>query len=117
MCVEIFKSENKQSYKPELPFEDQIYGCQEVLIDCEPNCPKVAKFLDEVEKICRNGQTLPINIKLADNTNFKLFSKTTQLNKELLLNDIITHAVLIHKNADAKLKELSEICTKGNCGG
>lgn len=117
MCVEIIKSEEQQSYKPNLPFEEQFCGCQEVLIDCtNPKCTKVAKFLDEVEKICKNGQSLPIQIKLADGSNFNLFKKTKQLNHDLLLNDIIGQIALIHKNADNKLKELSEICTKGSCG-
>lgn len=115
MCVEIFGSENKHSYKPELPLSEQICGCQEVLIDCGPNCPKVVKFLDEVEKVYKNGQSLPMQIKLSDNSSLKLFSKIKKLNKELLLNDIIGQAVLIHKNADAKLKELSEMCLKGSC--
>jgi len=117
MCIEIVKSEAQESYKPNLPFEEQICGCQEVLIDCtNPKCSKVAKFLDEVEKICKNGQSLPIQIKLADNSNFSLFKKTKQLNRELLLNDIIGQVVLIHKNADTKLRELSELCAKGQCG-
>ena len=115
MCVEIIKSEEQQSYKPEFPFQEQICGCQEVLIDCHPDCPKVARFLDEVEKICKNGQTLPIHIKLADNSNLKLFKKTKQLNNDLLINDIIGQTVLIHKNTDNKLKELSELCLKGQC--
>lgn len=117
MCVEIYKPESKQSYKPELPFEEQVMGSQEILIDCEPNCPKVAKFLDEVERICKNGQSLPIQIRLADNSNLKLFKKAKQLNQDLLVNDIIGQAVLIHKNADTKLKELSDMCSKGDCGG
>ena len=117
MCVEIIKSECTCSYKPWLPFEEQIKDSKEVFIDCEPTCPKVVKFLDEVEKICRNGQSLPLNIKLSDNLNLKLYSKTKKLNKELLLNDIIGQVALIHKNADDKLKELSELCTKGSCGG
>ncbi len=116
MCVEIFKFDAKQSYNAELPFEDQIKDSKEVLIDCSPDCPKVAKFLGEVEKVCKNGQSLPIKIKLADNTNFKLFNKTKKLNTDLLINDIISHAVLLHKDTDAKLKELSEICMKGSCG-
>lgn len=115
MCVEIFKLDVKQSYKPELPFQEQFIGSDEVLIDCDPDCPKVSKFLDEVEKICRNGQSLPIKIKLADNLSFKLFSKTKKLNRELLVNDIIGQAVLLHKNTDVKLKELSEMCLKGEC--
>ncbi len=115
MCVEIIKLEEQQSYKPELPFVDQIMDSKEILIDCNPDCPKVAKFLDEVEKICRNGQTLPIHIKLADNSNINLFKKTKQLNNDLLINDIIGQTVLIHKNADNKLKELSELCLKGQC--
>jgi hypothetical protein len=117
MCVEILKLDEKQSYKPELPFAEQFVGSSEVLIDCEPNCPKVAKFLDEVEKICRNGQSLPITIRLADNTSLNLFSKTKKLNKELAVNDIVRQMVLVHKNTDDKLKELSEICLKGSCGG
>ena len=117
MCVEIIKYNEQQSYKPELPFEEQFCDCQEVLIDCTPGCPKVVKFLNEVEKICKNGQSLPLNIKLADNTNLKLFSKTKELNKELILNDIIHHAVLFHQDTDNKLKELSEMCLKGNCSG
>lgn len=116
MCVEIFKLDKKESYKPELPFEEQLCGCQEVLIDCGPNCPKVNKFLDEIEKFCKLGQSFPINIKLLDNSNLKLYSKTKQLNKELILNDIVKQAVLIHKNTDNKLKELSDMCMKGKCG-
>ena len=114
MCVEIFKLDNKQSYKPELPFEEQVVGSKEVLIDCEPNCPKVTHFLDEVEKICKNGQYLPFNIKLADNSNFKLFKKVKKLNKEITTSDIISKMVLFHKNADDKLKELSDMCLKGD---
>lgn len=118
MCVEIFKSEEQHSYKPELPLQEQICGCDEVIIDCtNPKCIKVNKFLDEVEKICKNGQSLPIQLKLADNSNLKLYSKTKKLNKELLLNDIVRQAVLIHKNTDDKLKELFDMCSKGNCGG
>jgi hypothetical protein len=113
MCVEILKSEEKQSYKPELPFEDQVRGSKEVLIDCEPSCPKVAKFLDEIVKICKNGQSLPITIRLADNTNIKLFSKIKKLNKELLFNDIVGKLVLLHKNMDTKLQEISEMCLNG----
>lgn len=116
MCVEIIKPENQQSYRPELPFDIQICGCQEVLIDCGTNCHKVSSFLDEVEKICKSGQSLPITIRLADNTDLKLFKKTKQLNHDLLLNDIVSKAVLIHKNADDKLKELYDMCTKGSCG-
>lgn len=117
MCVEIFKSEGKSHYQPELSFEEQLKDSKEVLIDCSPNCPRVERFLNEVEKICKNGQSLPITIRLADNSNFKLFSKTKELNRDLFLNDIIGQAALIHKNADTKLKELSEICSKGSCGG
>lgn len=115
MCVEIIKADDQQSYKPELPFEEQIKGSVEVHIDCEPNCPKVAAFFDEVEKVCKNGQSLPIQIKLIDNNSLKLYSKTKKLNKDLLINDIIKQAVLLNKTADDKLKELSEICLKGKC--
>jgi hypothetical protein len=116
MCVNIIKSDEILSYKPELSFEEQIRDSQEVVIDCNIDCPKVAKFLDEVENICRNGKTLPITLYTTDITRLNLFSKTKRLNNELLLNDIVGQLALIHKNTDVKLKELSDICLKGSCG-
>jgi hypothetical protein len=114
MCVEIIKPEHNVSFKPELPLEEQISGSKEVIIDCEPDCPKVIKFLDEVEKACKYGKTLGIKLKMVGN-NLNLFSKTAKLNKELATNDIISKMALIYDRADKGLAEISNMCKKGNC--
>ena len=114
MCVKIVKSEEKIPYNVSLPLLDQIKGSKEILIDCEPDCPKVIKLMDELETYCKNGSYLPIKLKMVNSNNLKLFKKTKEINKEFELNDIISLMVQFHKKADDKLKELSQICTKGN---
>ena len=115
MCVEIIGPETKFSFKPELPFEEQICGCSEAIIDCaEPNCPKVAKFLDEVEKACKHGKTLNFKLKMFGN-NLNLFNKTRKLNKEIVNNDIVKQIALLYDKADRSLQELSSMCKKGKC--
>lgn len=108
MCVEIVKPEETISYKLELPLEEQICNCSEVLIDCDSNCDKVHKFLDEVEKACQCGKNLAFTIKLENSSDLQLFRKTKRLNKEIAINDIISKVSLLYKKADDKLKEISD---------
>ena len=114
MCVEIIGPESKISFKPELPLEEQIVGSKEVLIDCTPDCPKVVKFLSEVEKACKCGKTLNIKLKMLGN-NLNLFNKTRKLNKEIMNNDIVSKIALLYDRTDRGLEELSNMCRKGKC--
>ena len=117
MCVKIVKSKQKVPYNVDLPLDEQLKGSEEILIDCEPDCPKMIKLMDEIENHCKFGQMLPIKLKMVNNNNLQLFKKTRQLNKEIQLNDIIKNMVQLHKAADDGLQELVEICNKGKCSG
>jgi len=114
MCVELVKSETQVSFKPELPLEEQICGCQEAIIDCEPDCPKVLKFLAEVEKACQYGKSLGIKLSLVDTHNFGLFKKVKDLNQAIATSDIIHQIVLFHDKADRRLEEIANMCRKPN---
>jgi hypothetical protein len=55
----------------------------------------------------------PLKEKVVDS---KLWKKNKKLAKDLVLDDIIGRIAVLHKETDDKLKELVEICEKGDCG-
>lgn len=116
MCVEIIQPQGSVAYNTEQPFKEQVMGSKEVLIDCESTCPRVVKFLDEIEKICKDGTPFPINLKIKHNGNLHLFKKNKQINNDLGVNDIIKGLVQFHKKADDGLREIAEMCSRGKCG-
>jgi hypothetical protein len=48
--------------------------------------------------------------------NAKLWKKNKKLARDLVVDDIIGRIAVLHKETDDKLKELVEICEKGDCG-
>jgi hypothetical protein len=55
----------------------------------------------------------PLKEKVVDS---KLWKKNKKLARDLVINDIISKIVILHKDADDKLKELSELCEESDCG-
>lgn len=113
MCVDIIKENEILAYDINSSFEEQIKNSKEAVIDCnKENCPKVFSFLNKMEKFCKDGFSLPIELKVVDNTNIKLFKKIKGLRKSLLLNDIIGQLALTHKKADNELEDILKMCNK-----
>lgn len=118
MCVKIIRSKEEVSYNSELPLEDQIKGCKQVVVNYEPCDPSIDKFLDEVERLCKNGIAANLNIKFNHNNNLtgaKIGKEMYRLAKDLDINEIIKLMVTAQAEADRKLEELSGLCLGKNC--
>lgn len=118
MCIKIVRSKGEVSYNTERPLEEQLRGSKQIVINYEPCDPTIDKFLDEVERLCKNGITAKLNIKFNHNNNLagaRTSKKMAMLSKELDFNEIIKLMVTAQAEADKKLKELSGICSGSNC--
>lgn len=118
MCIKIVTSTEEISYDMERPLEDQIRGSRRIVVNYEPFDPTIDKFLDEVERLCKNGVTANLNIKFNHNNNLigaKIGKEMTKLSKDLDINEVIKLMVTAQAEADKKLEELSSICLAKNC--
>lgn len=118
MCIKILRSKEEFSYDSEKPLEEQIKGSRQIIVNYEPFDPSIDKFLDEVERLCKNGITANLNIKFNHNNNLKgikIRKEMLKLSRDLDINEIIKIMVIAQAEADKKLEELSGICLGKNC--
>ena len=120
MCIKIVRSKEEFSYDMSQPLESQIRGSERIVVDYEPSDPAIDKFLDEVERLCKNGITANLNIKFNHNNNLagaKLKKEMVRLSKDLDINEVIKLMVTAQSEIDRKLEELSSICLDKNYRG
>lgn len=118
MCIKIFTSKEEVSYDSTRPLEEQIQGSKKIVVNYEPYDQSIDKFLDEVERLCKNGITANLNIKFNHNNNLvgaKIGREMARLTKDLDLNEIIKLMVTCQAEADKRLEELSGLCLGKNC--
>lgn len=118
MCIKILKSEEEVSYDANRPLEDQIKGSKQIVVNYEPCDPSIDTFLDEVERLCKNGITASLNIKFNHNNHLngaKMGKEMAKLSKDLDLNEVIKLMVTAQADVDKKLGEMSGICLDKNC--
>lgn len=118
MCIKIVRLSEEFSYDSEIPLEQQIGANSQIVVNYDPKDPSIDKFLDEVERLCKDGVSTKLNIKFNHN-NFlagaKLKKEMAQKAKDLDINEIIKLMVTVHKEADKKLEEMANYCLDGNC--
>lgn len=109
MCVKIVNSHQEFPYDTSKPLEEQLKGCEQIIVNYEPFDKSVDKLLAEVERIARTGVDAKFSIKVIHNDHifgFKVKQKLQRASNSLMLNDIIKLMVLSHIEADSKLEEL-----------
>jgi hypothetical protein len=115
MCIKIFNSANEVEYDMDKPLEDQVGQSNKIVIDYSLEDTSIEKFVDEVERICKNGVTCNLNIEVMTNSilkGAKVKRQTKALEFDLKLNDLIKLMTMTQFNADKKLEEMSELCLK-----
>ena len=110
MCIKIVNDKQEVSYDDSKPLEDQLLGCEQIIVNYEPFDTKIDKFLQEVDRFSRTGISEKLNIKVMHNNHifgFKVKQKLQQASNKLVLNDIIKLMVLSQLETDRKLEELA----------
>ena len=113
MCITIVTAKKEVLYNTERPLEEQLKGSKKVVIDYDPSDTTLDTFLNEVEKLCKNGTSAKLNISFNHNnhlTGAKRKKEATKLSKDLDINEIIKLMVLAHSSVDKKLEELANYC-------
>ena len=113
MCIKIVKLKEEVSYDSNKPLEEQIKGSKQIIINYEPKDLSVDKFLDEVERMCKNGISASLNIKFNHNNHIagaKAKKKVAKLSKDLNINELVKAVVSAHADADKKLEEIAQSC-------
>ena len=113
MCIRIVRHKEESSYDPTIPLEQQVRGAKHVVVDYDPNDSHMKGFMDEIERIVKNGISCQMNIKVnAKNTldGFRFERRINKITKDLDINEVIKSLVMIHAQTDDKLKEISEMC-------
>lgn len=118
MCITIFKSQEEVPYNMNEPLEGQVRGSKKIVIDYEPKDPSIDHFLDEVERLCKNGISANLNIKFNHNNSLngaKLRKQMDRLTKDLDINELIKIMATTHAETDKKLEEIANHCMGKNC--
>ena len=111
MCVKIINLSQEIPYDCNRPLEDQILGCEQIIVYYEPFDKTVDKFLTEVERFVKTGVDAKLSIKVIHNDHifgFKVKQKIKRATDDIAINEIIKLMVLTHCNIDKKLKDLTE---------
>lgn len=115
MCIKIVKSKEEFKYDMNKPLEDQLKGSQQVIINYEPKDQSIDKFLDEIERLCKNGISAKLNIRFNHNNNLggaRIRNEMIKLTNDLDVNEVIKLMALVHAEADKKLEEIENYCNR-----
>lgn len=118
MSVKIFYSEKIATYNPEQPLQAQLKGCKKVVINYEPKDHSIAKFVDEIERLCDRGNSTSLNIDIVHNNNImgaKLKKRLEKAETDIHVNQLITLLVVGHSETDKKLEQMVKLCSEGTC--
>ena len=111
MCVKIVNSSQEIAYDCSRPLEDQLSGCEQIVVNYEPFDKSVDKLLAEVDRIVKTGVDAKLSIKVIHNDNifgFKVKQKLKRATNDITLNEIIKLMVLTHCSIDKKLEDLAQ---------
>ena len=113
MCIKIVKLKEEVPYDTSIPLEEQLVGSRQIVVNYEPKDSTVDKFLDEVERMCKNGVSASLNIKFNHNNYLagaRIKKEMRRLAKDLDVNELIKAVVSAHSEADKKLEEMAQTC-------
>ena len=112
MCIKIVKDLQETPYDSSKPLEDQVCGSELIVVNYEPNDKSVDHFLKEVERFVKTGVDSNLSIKVTHNDHifgFKVKQKLKAAKYDISLNEIIKLMVMMHVEADRKLRDLVNI--------
>lgn len=115
MCIRIIKSDEEIKYDSSKPLEEQLCGSQHVVINYEPKNTDIDRFTEEVERMCKMGTSINVNVQVMHNNNIKGIKakkRVGRLMKDLELNEAVKLLVNLQSNTDKKLEELADFCHK-----
>jgi len=118
MCIKIVVSKKEVKYDVKRPLEEQIVGSSQIVINYEPKDPSIDKFLDEVDRLCKNGISAKLNIKINTNSHIlgmKSKKEIFKIAKDIEINEVIKIMTTMQAEADKKLEEMVNYCTGGVC--
>lgn len=116
MCIKIVTAKREISYDMAKPLEEQLRGSKKIVVNYEPSDPCIDKFLDEVERLCKNGISANVNITFNHGNNLKgakIKKKLNNISDDLNLNEVIKMMAIAHSETDKKLEEIANYCMDG----
>jgi len=115
MCVKIVRSHEEREFNPSEPLEQQVRGAKQVVINYKPNDAQLEAFMDQIDRIIKNGISCQMNIKVNSNNTLKGYQVERKIEKalqELDVNEAIRLLVTSHSETDKKLEVMEELCSK-----
>lgn len=115
MCIKIIKSDDEQEFSMSEPLENQMDGADEILVSYDPVDPKIDRFLGEVKRLCDNGISCNVQIKVESNNylnGIKLERELEKLKRKLDVNEVVKGLTKFHADVDKRLRELHEMCVE-----
>lgn len=113
MCVKIIGLNSENKYNSKIPLEEQLYNYSKVVIKYESKDPDIDKFLNEMERCCKTGISLNINVDVIHENNIKGAKAKRQVKrllKDLNVNEAIKLLVDIQYKTNKTLEEMSNFC-------
>lgn len=111
MCVKIVQAHCEIPYDTSRPLEDQLQGCEQIIVNYEPFDKAVDHLLAEVQRIVSTGIDAKLSIKVIHNDHifgFKVKQQLARARNDITLNEIIKLMVLSHCSIDRKLEDLAD---------
>lgn len=113
MCIKFLNANSSVKYDSSKSLEEQLKNSQKVVISYEPQDPDMDVFLQEMEKLAKNGVTCNVSFNLSHNNNIagaKAKKQISRIKKDLNLNEAIKALVNIHSELDKRLESISVFC-------
>lgn len=110
MCVKLVNSHEEKPYDLNKPLEEQLKGCDQIVVNYEPFDKSVEKLIEEMRRFVKMGIDAKVAIKVIHNDNlngFKTKKRLERARNDITLNEIIKLMVLTHMQMDKKLEELA----------
>jgi hypothetical protein len=115
MCIKIVTSHDQFEFDPSEPLEYQVKGAREVVIDYSPDDSRIQSFIDQMDRIVKNGVGCQMNIKVNSNNSLKSYQferQVAEASRNLEVNEAISMLVRNHKDVDKRLENMTQLCLK-----
>jgi len=113
MCVKLLKDSQLIEYDCGKSLVDQVNGCQEVVVNYQPNDKEVEKFLSEMQTCVKNGVNPNVKVRVEYNNflhGYKTKKQFTKAIHDINLNELVKLLTLTQHSIDKSLEELAETC-------
>lgn len=116
MCVKIICTDHEHEFNPNEPLELQVMGAKEIMVSYDPEDTKIDFFVDQMERIVKNGIDCEFDISVDpknDLNGFRLRRKLEKLKLNLDINEAVKKLTVFHSETDKKIREIAEMCLVG----